>query len=124
MCDCSADGEALPKILPEDTQPQHQVQSPNSESACGQVHKLSIRCGPSSANSVNSYVDGDAASERLAELDIMLALGNEPSAEGNFFDFAGCETDKDSSRLDSYDNEMGWSNKEKGKIQNHSLWFT
>jgi hypothetical protein len=32
--------------------------------------------------------------------------------------------DKDSSWLDSYDNEMGWSNKEKGKIQNHSLWFT
>lgn len=43
----------------------------------------------------------------------MLALGDEPFVEGNFLGLGGCETDKDSSRLDSYDNELGQLNKEK-----------
>jgi hypothetical protein len=43
----------------------------------------------------------------------MLAPGHEPSVEGNFLDLGGCETDKDPSQLDSYDNEMGQPIKDK-----------
>ena len=49
-------------------------------------------------------------------MDRTLAPRDEPFVEGNFLGLGGFETYMDSSQLDSYDNEMGQSSKEKATI--------
>jgi hypothetical protein len=58
--DCLADGGALPMILPDDIQPQNQVQSQILESVDGQVQTLTIWSRPSIVKPIESFVDGDA----------------------------------------------------------------